>query len=65
MEARSTPALPTPLIPTKNNVLIFFDMTAFSWKIAGANAFWRWSFGYRGSQTVAVCQDPACPCFLR
>jgi hypothetical protein len=32
MEARSTPALPTPLIPTKNNVLIFFDMTAFSWK---------------------------------
>src|ERR1035437_10287322 len=32
MEARSTPALPMPLIPPKNNVLIFFDMTAFSWK---------------------------------
>jgi hypothetical protein len=24
--------LPTQLHPTKNNVLIFFDMTAFSWK---------------------------------
>src|ERR1035437_1235548 len=34
MEARSTPALPTLLLPTKNNVLIFFDMTAFSWKAA-------------------------------
>jgi len=32
MEARSTPALPKLLIPAKNNVQIFFDMTAFSWK---------------------------------
>jgi len=32
MEARSTPALPTMRFPNKNDVLITFDMTAFSWK---------------------------------
>ena len=32
MEARSTPALPTMLLPNQNHVRLIFDMTAFSWK---------------------------------
>ena len=32
MEARSTPALPTLLLPTKKQCANLFDMTAFSWK---------------------------------
>ena len=43
--------------PTKYHVLIFFDLTAFSWKIAGANRRWRGQFRCRGSRrTSAVAQ---------